>query len=357
MNTAFIEHIQKEYSSSKLNPNGKISVYSRTTEEYKALNSGVGIRNVSFENIIKLTGSDTLDFIHRVSTNAVKDIDLYSKRNTLFLNEKGRIISPAILFRFDEYFLLRGDEEKDKLYNWLDKYIIMEDITIESVTEKIAAFEITGYQADSYMRLICGECMDSLLGDRVLKITDDGNDFWLCRKEEPGSVNKYLIMTKADKEIELFDYLLSHHSAFDVYPVGEEAYEIFRVEKGIPVYPNELNDNFNPHEALLIEQVDFKKGCYIGQEVIARLDTYEKVQKTLKHIYFEDVPGNPVPCGLVDGDGNNAGDLTSVSKSPETGKFAGLGYVRKKAIESSTGIFTEFDGAKYKLKIDDITGS
>ncbi len=62
--------------------------------------------------------------------------------------------------------------------------------------------------------------------------------------------------------------------------------DAYKIENGIPSDPNELNDLYNPHEAKLIDLVDFKKGCYIGQEVIARLDTYDKVQKHLVGLCF-----------------------------------------------------------------------
>ena len=110
-------------------------------------------------------------------------------------------------------------------------------------------------------------------------------------------------------------------------PMGTEAYEALRVERGVPVHGPEMGDDYNPLEAGLIGSIDFAKGCYIGQEVIARLDTYQKVQKYLVRLSFS--PGTTVASGnLLQHGGQTAGKITSVAVLPSTGETIGLGYVR-----------------------------
>jgi folate-binding protein YgfZ len=122
--------------------------------------------------------------------------------------------------------------------------------------------------------------------------------------------------------------MLEQKSVFDFKLVGEDAYEKFRIEKGIPAVPNEINDIYNPYEAGLINEVSFTKGCYIGQEVIARLETYDKVQKILSGVIFEtqDVPS--VSLLIIDGK-NEVGKITSVAYSPLYKKAIGLTYLKK----------------------------
>ena len=76
------------------------------------------------------------------------------------------------------------------------------------------------------------------------------------------------------------------------HSLEKKAYEIFRIKNGIPKFPNELNDEFNPHEVNLSCDVSPDKGCYIGQEVIARLQTYDKVQKKMKGLL---IPSDMLP--------------------------------------------------------------
>jgi folate-binding protein YgfZ len=100
-----------------------------------------------------------------------------------------------------------------------------------------------------------------------------------------------------------------------------------RIQHAVPLYGQEMGDAYNPLEAGLIGSIDFHKGCYIGQEVIARLDTYQKVQKRLVRLRFS--PEAPVsPGAALEDNGHEVGKVTSVSSIPTTGELIGLGYVR-----------------------------
>ena len=116
-------------------------------------------------------------------------------------------------------------------------------------------------------------------------------------------------------------------------PVGHHALEHARIEAGVPAPGAELNDRVNPLEAGLAEFVSFTKGCYVGQEVIARLDTYDKVQRRLVRL---DAPEGTAPGESLTSGTRTAGWVTSVSGLPENGRSAALGYVRKAFIEPGT---------------------
>jgi len=118
--------------------------------------------------------------------------------------------------------------------------------------------------------------------------------------------------------------------------VGSDAYEIYRIEKGIPDSPNELSATYNPHELDLLNMVDFKKGCYIGQEVIARLDTYDKVQKKLKGLSFGEKLRPGEKYTLFDSEGKEAGVVTSTTFSKKLDRAIGLGFVRRFYLEPGT---------------------
>jgi folate-binding protein YgfZ len=97
---------------------------------------------------------------------------------------------------------------------------------------------------------------------------------------------------------------------------------------GIPTAPNELNSDYNPHEAGLTNYIDFEKGCYIGQEVIARLQTYDKVQKQLTGVRFsgQDITGEKL--SIFNGD-EEIGKITSMVNSVKFNELIGLAYVKK----------------------------
>jgi folate-binding protein YgfZ len=108
-------------------------------------------------------------------------------------------------------------------------------------------------------------------------------------------------------------------------PVSPEAWDLVRIERGIPSIDAELDDRSNPLEAGLEDLINFEKGCYIGQEVVARLDTYDKLQRRLVGLRS----AKPLSPGAdLTADGRNVGRVTSSTISPEFGPIA-LAYVRK----------------------------
>ncbi len=103
----------------------------------------------------------------------------------------------------------------------------------------------------------------------------------------------------------------------------------------MPVAGKELTEDYNPLEAGLLDYVSFNKGCYVGQEVVTRLDTYDKVQKHLVGLAFQ---GASVPAegATLFAGGKRTGTVTSLATSPASGRAIGLGYVRKAEAASGT---------------------
>ena len=109
--------------------------------------------------------------------------------------------------------------------------------------------------------------------------------------------------------------------------VGSEALEAHRISQGIPFYGSEFSDDTNPLESRLKGAISFNKGCYIGQEVVARLDTYKKVQRLLMGVTFTApvLPG----VSLLDEHDARVGSVTSVARIPGTSNFAGLALIKR----------------------------
>ena len=133
-----------------------------------------------------------------------------------------------------------------------------------------------------------------------------------------------------------------------ITPVGGDAFETARVQYAVPFLGREMGEAYNPLEVGLIGSIDFAKGCYIGQEVIARLDTYQKVQKRLVSLRFSPEAAPSVGVDLRD-DGKPVGTVTSAVRVPTTEETIGLGYVRtgsarvgvKLELAGSEGVWAE----------------
>lgn len=325
-------------------------IYSSVKDEYNALKNGSGVRIIPDAVIIHLTGKETLDFLHRVSTNEIKELKPFEKKNTLFLNEKGRLIDKTTLVNFENFCLLIGNPDPNKkLFSWINKYIIMEDIQTKDVTDDYLLIELIGPQTESYLTLLIGDEIKNLNSHNVLFTHADGFSFYLFNYSRANGVPVYKILIDKNRSSEFIDYMLSNKSVFDVCLVGDDAYNIFRIENGIASVPNEINDNYNPHETNLIGDVSFSKGCYIGQEVVARLDTYDKVQRKMLGIIFPVEIELNGTAQLFDDENNEAGNITSMAYSDFLKKPIALGFVRKKMLNENNRIFTEINGKKIQI--------
>lgn len=120
-------------------------------------------------------------------------------------------------------------------------------------------------------------------------------------------------------------------------PVGEDAWEVRRVERGRPLAGRELTEEHNPWEARLGHTVHPDKGCYIGQEVIARLDAYDKVKQRLVGLRWTQ-GGMPDPGTTLTADGREVGHLTSVARSAHLRSNLALAYLRRESWDPGTRV-------------------
>lgn len=318
------------YSPDIVDGNKKFNVFTSIQSELSSLNMGVGLRDISNSGIIELRGNDVLDFLHRITTNSIKDLQKESLVGTIFTTEKGRIIDTATILSFEDHqLLICSQANKEKVLSWINKYVITDDVHINNSAESYIFLEMIGPQSDSFLTLVCGNTVNEIMPNHFKVVRTEGLIFIVAKLKETNGNDKYWILADIRNGIQLIQYMISHAGPFDFNLVGDDAYNIYRTAKGIPAAPNELNDQFNPHEAGLLNLVSSTKGCYIGQEVIARLETYDKVQKHFKRITFQDPVDEKGKYALVDQDGNDAGIITSIAYSPKSNKYYGLAYVRK----------------------------
>ena len=326
-------------------------VFSSFEDELDALKNGVGLRITPDPTIIRFVGKESLDFLHRISTNSVKDLTPFSKKRTLFLNEKGRIIARTTLLSFDgEYWLLSDPDSNRKLFSWVNRYIINEDIKTDDYSSKYSLLELVGPQADSFLMLLIGDEHKKFEYDQFRRFDVDGFTFYMLQDTENHSTRFYKIVIDKNRLTDLVDHLYNIKSVFDLSCIGNDAYNHFRIEKGIAAYPNEINTEVNPHEVNLLRDVCSTKGCYIGQEVVARLETYDKVQNRLYKISL----GEKIDSAdhkIFNSNGDEIGVITTVCSSANDLKA--LAIIKKKLIDSANGKYIIGDGKRIPIKISE----
>ena len=329
-NTLLIEYLESMgFPSFPIDGYRVINRFSSVEEELDSLYNGVALRNISHQGIIELKGNDALDLVHRIATNGVKDLPKEGVKKTIFTSEKGRIIGLTTIMNFDNYQLLVCDRIiKQKVMSWIRKYVISDDVEVNDANLKYNLLELSGPQAESFTTLICGNVVNDLQPNSFKIIHTENILFFLIKIPGERGKNKFWFLADFENSKRLINYMQEYKGVFNFNLVGEEVYNIYRIEYGIPISLNELNDEFNPLEAGLEEYIDFNKGCYIGQEVIARLQTYNKVQRKLVGLKFSEPFTFNNGNSAIHSNGEEIGRLTSFAYSLKLKSSIALAYVR-----------------------------
>jgi folate-binding protein YgfZ len=329
-NLQLIEYLESQgFSSFPIDGYKVINNYSGLEEEINSIYNGVALRNISHQGIIELKGKDALDLVHRIGTNNVKDLPKEGVMESILTSEKGRFIGLATLMNFDNYQLLVCDRvSKLRVMSWIRKYVISDDVEVNDANTKYNLLELCGPQSESFATLVCGNVANEMLPNTFRILHTENILFFLIKLSGERGNNKFWFLADFENSKRLIVYMKEYKGVFNFSMVGEEAYNIFRIEQGMPIAPNEINDDYNPLEAGLIDLIDFKKGCYIGQEVIARLDSYDKVQKKLVGVKFSDLLELNNGQFVLEDNGIEVGKVTSFTVSPKLKSSIGLAYLR-----------------------------
>jgi tRNA-modifying protein YgfZ len=288
-----------------------------------AIQSGTAIYDSSAWGKILVSDRDRLRFLHNQSTADFEKLQPGGSCDTVFVTSTARTIDLATGIGLDDEVLLIVSPNRRKyLFDWLDRYIFFADrVKLTDVTDRMASFTLMG--ADSDRVLIDLGCTDlagiSEHSHQLVNIT--GIEVRIVTGTELGLPGYRLICSNDSGA-------LLHQKIIDLGAVAidEHAWECLRIQQGRPKPDAELTEDYNPLEVGLWQTVSFTKGCYIGQETIARLNTYKGVKQYLWGIELV----APVAVGTpLTVDGEKVGILTSCSETD--GKIFGLGYVRAKA--------------------------
>ncbi len=305
--------------------------YSSIEEEYDAACSRTVLINRSWMGKLHLRGADSLELLHRLSTNDLLHTETGDLRPTVLLTEKGRIIDYLyVLVEASSCLLLVSPTSEDRLQRWIEKYTIMEDVHVERVTSSFSLVSLIGPLARQSAEEIF-QC--SLPTNKVMEVSlPFANARVVFRHEFNTDCVDMLIAPEHSSS--LWNRIAGYCNARGLLSMGAAAYEAYRISRGMPVVGAELSENFNPYEVGLRDAISFTKGCYIGQEVIARLDTYGKVQREPWGLVFDAAEPLPVSGATIMREHEELGVLTSVSPWVVRGKRCGIGILKKKHARS-----------------------
>ncbi len=294
--------------------------------------------------IVKLIGNDCLDLLHRLSTNDLNTLKPGDVRATVLTTNKGRIVDYVhVVVDIHHVYIITSANRDAIVRDWIDKFTIMEDVSTSIETNEWVLHSLIGKGLHKTTDDL------GLSHDGVGRATLDQQRINYTVQEFGTTFQNTLTRTDAGDGIESDLRLLAR--SIGIPTLSPEEYEVFRISRGIPSAPGEINDLFTPYEVRLRDAISFSKGCYVGQEVIARLDTYQKVHRHMVGLLLQGTLPALKGVRPVYLENKEVGWITSML--PEKSRSIGIGVVEKEIMAGETLNLKEEGSPVTRLTVSD----
>lgn len=329
--------------------------YGDTLLEYASVREGgVGVIDVTPRGRILVRGSEAVSFLNGLITNDMKTLAEGRSMAAAFPNVQGRLIASVRVIRLTDEeadqstpaLPRRGTRENacptflidteaathQAVLRIIERFTLAGDFRVRDVTAQTAQLTVQGKKSATVVRLVLGEAAAGLRTDEALQTSWQESDVAISRATHTGE-DGFDLIVNAPEASRLWDAL---HGA-GARPVGYNALEIMRIEAGLPRYGVDMDDTNVVTEAL-DDAVSYTKGCYVGQEIIARIKYRGHVAKKLTGLKFAQAVKVESGAAIKAMDDKEVGRLTSTTYSPHLGRTIALGYVKYDYLASETQV-------------------
>jgi len=328
------------------------SYFTDPATENLAVRNHVGIIDLSYRGYLKIGGPDRASFLQGIITNDVGNIKSGDGVHAAILTIKGRVIADFILMAFEEGFVLEMEASiAEKLRTTFSRYKIRERVTIEQSNE-IGSIAVQGPKSPHLIEKIIGKPVPELKTYYHVNVQFDQN--WVTiRKQSITGETGYILTTNQTALQKIWEKLRKVGIEFNLVPVGYEASESLRIEAGLPRYGIDLTEENIPLEIEKEDMISFTKGCYVGQEVVARVKFLGQANKQLKGLLLTDtaIPSHNARITL---DQKEIGRITSSAYSPSLEQSIAIAYLRREYSTPGTQVKVESDRREFPATVTDL---
>ncbi len=299
-----------------------------TLAQYDAVVHGVGLIDLSDRSKLEVTGPDRVSFLHSMISNDVEGLPDYAGHYGTFLTARGKIVSDFYYYRFPEFLLLDLDRSLlDKTLGELGRYIIMEEVDLSDASSAYGHFSLQGPRSGELVRDLFGEAgPQEVYGIQAVGL--GGEQAWLIRRPDLADEGFELIFP-AETGSDLRVAIQEKGAAQGIRELEEEAWNVLRTEAWIPRFGIDMDETRYPMEARLDQAISLTKGCYLGQEVVAKATNIGGVNNLLMGLKLED--GAPPARGarVLSEEGKEIGTVTSAVLSPRLDCPIAFAYLKR----------------------------
>ncbi|PIU60015.1 glycine cleavage system protein T [Candidatus Bathyarchaeota archaeon CG07_land_8_20_14_0_80_47_9] len=308
--------------------------YKGIIPEHLTVRNSVGIFDISHMGRVMVTGADSERFLNHVITNNVSTLSPNGAQYSVMCNEKGGILDDFVVYRLEaaKFLVVFNASNREKDYNWLVKNATGFDVKIEDISNDVAMFAVQGPNAERTLQQFSTEdlskigrfkCDHSRLADVEVFLSrtgytgEDGFEVFIWNAS----------LARPDNAVKLWNSILEAGKTFGIEPCGLGARDTLRLEAGLCLYGNDMDENTTPLEAGLGFVVKLQKEKFIGGDVLQRQKA-EGVKRKRVGILMVD-QGIPRPkMEVFDQAGEKIGVLTSGTYSPLLKIGIGMAYIQ-----------------------------
>jgi len=299
--------------------------------EYTLAREEAAVFDVSHRGKVSLAGPDAGRFLHNLCTNDIVGLAAGSGCEAFLTSTQAKIVASALVYRVaepdgaDTFWLDLDPGVAAKVVTHLDRYLISEQVELADRTREWAQVHLAGPRAADVLQQIGGGEVADLQPLHQLSLSLAEGVLCTIRRHDPLGLPGFDVLCQSKDALALWTALTAAGAAV----AGSGTYDILRVEAGTPIYGRDIDDTNLPQETGRTEHaVSFTKGCYIGQETIARIRTYGHVNRSLVGLKIAGDELAP-PGSLVHRDGKEVGRVTSSVLSPRFSGALALAYLRR----------------------------
>jgi len=324
------------------------------TATYHALLTGLGIWDRSTRGRLAVSGADRVKYLHNVTTNDVKRLSPGQGQEAFVTSLQGKTLGYISLLAEEERMLLRTDPGSlTPLLPHLRKYGVFDEVDLADISGETFELHLFGPKAEEALRRAGAQVPPAREGNH--RLTRIGDRLVRVVRESPTGLPGFSLIGAAADADAVTSRLREQGAELGLVDVPPEIAEGLRIEAGTPVFGRDVTaDNLPQELGRDSRAISFVKGCYLGQETVARIDALGHVNKCLKGLRFGDAT-EPVPEGSeIQIDSKKVGAITSSALSPSTGSPIALGYIRATQAREGTEVSVVGPGGTVSATIHDL---